>query len=232
VDRITRKELKSDKFAQELGLTVNFFEKHRKDALRYGGAALLIVVLALGYMYYSRSRHAARESALFQAMQAQGAPVGAASQAGQLSFPTQQAKDDEVAKRFSDLRSSYSGSDEATVAGYYLAAIKAGQGKLAEAEKGFLEVASSGNGNYASLAKLTLAQIYFSDGRADQGEKTLRELIDNPTVLVTKDQATLALARALAAKKPAEARKLLQPYLGKSGSSAQVAANLNAAIPE
>jgi hypothetical protein len=37
VARITRKELKSDKFALEIGHTVTFFEDHQKVLIRYGG---------------------------------------------------------------------------------------------------------------------------------------------------------------------------------------------------
>ena len=43
--RITRKELKSDKFALEVGQTVSFFEEHRQEILRYGAIALGVAVL-------------------------------------------------------------------------------------------------------------------------------------------------------------------------------------------
>ena len=129
----------------------------------------------------------------------------------QATFPTQEAKDEVALKTFGDLQSKYPGSDEGEIAGYYLGAIKADQGKLAEAEKNFKEVADKGNAKYASLAKVRLAQIYFADGRADQGESTLRDLMANPTIYVSKEQATITLARGDRSKKPAEARKLLDP---------------------
>ena len=78
----------------------------------------------------------------------------------------------------------------------------------------------------SALAKLSLAQIYFGDGRDAQGEKTLRELIDNPTDFVSKEQATISLARFLAPKKPAEARKLLEPLRSQPGAVSQVALSL------
>ena len=40
MSRITRKELKTDKFALEIGHTVTFFEEHRQEIIRYGGVAL------------------------------------------------------------------------------------------------------------------------------------------------------------------------------------------------
>jgi predicted negative regulator of RcsB-dependent stress response len=232
VARITRRQLKSDKFAEEVGLTVDFFEEHRQEIIRYGGAALALAALVAGYLYYARHQRALRQDALFLAMQTFDAPVGQASEDSPGGFPTEQAKDEEATRRFTALRVDYPRSDEARIAGYYLGCILGSQGKYAEAEKAFLEVASGGDERYASLAKLALAQIYFADGRASLGEKTLRDLMDRPTVFVTKDQAAIALARLLMTSKPAEARKLLQPLLGRPGGIGQVAASLNTEIPE
>jgi hypothetical protein len=103
---------------------------------------------------------------------------------------------------------------------------------MSEAEKSFVATAMDSDEQYSSLAKFSLAQIYFADGRADLGQKTLQALIDRPTVFVTKDQATLALASHLAEKKPAEARKLLQPLLSKPGGAGQVASTLNGSLPQ
>jgi predicted negative regulator of RcsB-dependent stress response len=232
VARITRKELKSDKFAQEVGLTVDFFDEHRQDLARYGGIALAVLVLVLAYSYYARHQHAARQEALYQAVVASEAPVGPPQAPGVLSFPTQLAKDEQTVKRFSDLVSRYGGSAEGDIAEYFLGSIRAGQGKMAEAEKFFLDASQKGDEKYSSLAKLSLSQIYFEDGRADLGEKTLRDLIAHPTIFVSSDQATIALARQLMRKKPAEARKLLQPLLSKPGGTGQAASNLNAEIPQ
>ena len=229
--RITRKELKSDKFAHEVGLTVDFFEEHRKDLARYGAIALAVLVLIAGYMYYARHQHSARQEALYKAVQAAEAPVGAA-QGGGLSFPTQQAKDEQTVKLFAGLASKYGGSTEGDIAEYFLGSIRADQGKLADAEKHFLDAAQKSDEKYASLSKLSLAQIYFEDGRADQGEKTLRDLIAHPTIFVSSDQATLSLARQIMPKKPAEARKLLQPLMSKPGGAGQAATDLNAEIPQ
>ncbi len=221
--RITRKELKSDKFALEVEHTVTFFEEHRQELVRYGGVAVVVALLIAGYVIYSRNRHVEREAALAHAIEVQEAPVGGVSANGGLSFPTQEAKDKEATKVFTDLRNKYSGSSEAEVAQYYLGSILADQGNLAQAEKSFLEAAQKGNAQYASLAKLSLAQIYFSDGRDAQGEAMVRDLIAHPTVFVSSEQATITLARYLALKKPAEARKLLDPLRSQPGAVGQVA---------
>jgi len=223
VARITRKELKTDKFALEVEHTVTFFEEHQKQLIRYGGVAVAAVALIVGYTIYSRHEHVAREAALSHAIEVQEAPVGGLSASGGLTFPDQDSKDKEAIKVFSDITNKYSGSMEAEVAQYYLGAILADQGKLPLAEKAFQEAADKGNAQYSSLAKLSLAQIYFSDGRDAQGEAMLRDMIAHPTVFVSSQQATITLAKYLTIKKPAEARKLLDPLRTEPGSVGEVA---------
>ena len=227
--RITRKELKSDKFAQEVGQTVTFFEEHKEEIVRYGAIALAVAVFVGGYSIYARRQHAARQEALYKAIGAQEASVGTAAP-GALSFPTQDAKDQQALKLFGAVRNDYSGSDEAVVAAYYLGAIHADQGKLAEAEKEFLEASQKGNAQYAGLAKLSLAQVYYAEGRAAQGEAALRQLMDKPTVFVSKEEATIMLAGYLGSTKPDEAHKLLEPLMKLPGNVGQVAINVNASL--
>ena len=230
--RITRKELKTDKFALEVGQTVSFFEEHQKEILRYGAIALGVVALIVAFNIYSRHQHVRREEALSKAIQLQEAPVAPSNPSGGVTFPTQEAKDQATLQAFSTLAAQYSGSAEGEIAQYYVACVLADQGKMANAEKSFLEVSQKGNANYASLAKLSLAEIYFSDGRDADGEKMLRDLIAHPTMFVSKDQATITLARFLMMKKPAEARKLLDPLKTQASEAGQVAITLYSQIPQ
>ena len=210
MDRITRKELKTDNLALELEHAVSFFEQYQKEIYRYGGIAVVVAVLIFGYIRYQKHQHVDRQMALAQAIAVQEAPVGGPAN-GNLTFPTQDAKDAAATRAFSDLKSKFAGTTEAEIAQYYLASIEADQGNMAKAETGFKEVADKGDAQYSSLAKLSLAQIYFNDNRTQQAEATLRDLMAHPTVFVSKDEATLVLARFLVIKNPAEARKLLEP---------------------
>jgi predicted negative regulator of RcsB-dependent stress response len=231
VSRITRKELKSDKFALEVEHGLSFFEDHKSEAIKYGAIAIGAIVLIAGYTIYQRGQHNTRQEALAVAIRVQEAPVGQSGNGG-LAFPSQEAKDQESIRVFTGLETQYSGSAEGEIAQYYLGSIKADQGKLAEAEKLFQEVAQKSDEKYASLSKLSLAQIYFADGRSDQGEKLLRDLMKKPTVFVSSDQAAISLARFLAVKKPAEARKLLDPLRNRQGNVGQVALTLLADLPQ
>lgn len=229
--RITRKELKSDKFAQEVGLTVTFFEEHQKDVVRYGGIGVAVILLVGGFFVYQRHEHAARQEELALAIRIQETPVATVATNGQHTFPTQDAKDQAAIKAFADLESKHSGSDEAQIAEYYLGCIHSDQGNMADAEKNFLNVANRGDKNYASLAKVALAEIYFSGGRFDQGEKLLRELMEHPTIFVSKDQAAISLAKHYIGRNDAEARKLLAPIKDGKSAVATIAQTLTSQLP-
>ncbi len=231
MSRITRKELKTDKFALEVEQTVDFFEQHRQEMVRYGGIALAVLLLIIGYSFYSRHQHTKREAALYHAIQVEEAPVGPPTPGVNFNFPTQEAKDQVALKEFSDVHSAWPGSAEGQIAEYYLGSIYADQGKLAEAEKSFKEVSDRGDDQYSGLAKLSLAQIYFSDGRDNQGEAVLQSLINHPSVFVSKEQAQISLARYLLKKNPAEARKLLDQLRSQPGAVGQTAMTLYTQLP-
>ena len=224
--RITRKELKTDKFAVEVGHGLTFFEEHQKEIVRYGTIAVALVAILFVVRSYRSHQHELREDALGRAIQIQETAVGPPTQGAAQSFPTQRVKDEAATKAFTDITTKYSGSDEAEIATYYLGSISADQGNLAGAEKSFQEVAQKGNERYASLAKLSLGQIYSAEGKLDLAEKTLRDLAAHPTIFVSADQANIALARLLMPTKPAEARKILDPIRNRQGAVGQVALTL------
>ncbi len=59
----------------------------------------------------------------------------------------------------------------------------------------------------------------------------LRSLMDHPTVFVSKDRATVVLARVLAPTNPRRARKLLGPLRGKPGPISQAAIQAYGDLP-
>lgn len=222
---LTRKELlKQDKFTVEAGHTVDYLSAHRKEAVRYGGIALALIVLVAAVFYYRNSQHSVREQVLGEAIALSGAPVGQAAAApGSPSFATQAAKDDAVTKAFTKLAADYSGSEEGFIAEYYLGATALDAGKVDEARKRYQDVADHANVNYASLAKLALAQLDFAENRTAEAEALLKGLMDHPTDLVSKTQATYTYAKVIAPTKPDEARKLLTQLAGQQSDISQLA---------
>lgn len=221
--RITRKELKTDKFAVEVEHTVDFVTQHRRQLVIYGSIGAAVAVIAVGLYFYQRHQHTAREQALADAIQIQEAPVGQPNPNAPVNFPTEDAKRAAATKAFSELAAQYPGTSEATVAKYYLGAIAVEQGKVSDAQRLFGEAADAGDKNYASLARFSLAQVYVSENRLADAEKIFRDLIAHPTALVSKELATIELAKAIAPTRPAEAKKLLDPLKAQTGAVSQAA---------
>lgn len=223
MDSVHRKHLKHDKFVEQVGHSVEYAAEHRDQMMRWGAAALAVLVVAAGVYWFFSYQHRVRQEALHNAMQTYEAGVGAGGNEFLKSFPTQEEKDKAVLKDLSEVANKYSGKEEGRIAQYFLGLYHADKGNLAEAEKQLKPVAESGKDAYASQAKLSLAQIYDSMGRQAEAEKLLRSLIDDPTILVSKEQATIALAKVLAKKNPAEARKLLEPLRAERGPVSRAA---------
>jgi predicted negative regulator of RcsB-dependent stress response len=229
VDRQTRHELKTDKFVEEVGHTVEFIEHHRSQVIRYSSIGVAVVLVAAGYWFYSNNAKVKRQVMLGEAIQFVNSPVGSAAP-GAANFPTQEAKDKAVDKAFNDIITTYSGSDESGVAMYMLGVGAADKGKLADAERLLRQATKEAGKEHASLARLALADVLVANGKAAEAETELRSLIANPTVMVSKEQSTLSLARVLAKTKPAEARKLLDPMRGVSGPASASAIALMAEL--
>lgn len=221
--RITRKELKTDKFAVEVEHTVDYVAEHRRQLVLYGSIAVAVVAISVGIYYFVRHQQTVRAQALADAIQVQQAPVGPPNPNALMSFPTEDAKRAAVTKAFSELAAKYPGTKEGAVAKYYLGSIASDQGKLAEAQKLFQEAATTGDKNYASLAKFSLALVYLAEKRPADADPVFRDLIAHPTLFVSKEQATIELAKSLAPTKPAEAKKLLEPLRSETGPVGQAA---------
>jgi predicted negative regulator of RcsB-dependent stress response len=230
VDTAHRRELKHDKFVEQVGHGVEYAAEHRSQVIKYGIAALVALALAVGGYWYINHQRDVRQAALRDAMAAFEAGVG---QGGEYvrSFPTAEAKDKAVVKELGDVVAKYGGKEEGKIAQYFLGLHYADKGNLAEAEKNLKAVAESGKGEYASQAKLSLAHVYDATGRQADAEKLLRSLIDDPTVLVSKEQATITLARLLSKNNPAEARKLLEPLRAERSAVSRAAITLLGEIP-
>jgi hypothetical protein len=134
VNRITRKEMKSDKFAQEVRHTFQFLSTHPDEVKRYGAIAAVVLVLAGGIFFYLRYQENTSKAALEQALSLADATVGPQQQQnpviGQLNFPTQAARDKAIKDAYSNLAAKYRGTQEGAIAQLALGGTAADQGDL------------------------------------------------------------------------------------------------------
>ena len=211
MNRLTRKELKGDKFAEEVFDIFDWASEHKAEVSRYGVVVLAVVAIGAGVFYYNRYQAAAREEALAQALRVEDATVGDATSPVNLHYATQDEKDKARAKAYTDLAAKYPGTQEGAFGDFALASDAADRGNLAEAEKRFRAVADAGPKPYAAIAKLSLAQVLSAEGKTADAQKILQDLVKTPGMLVSKESATLALAQVMAKTNPTESLKLLDP---------------------
>src|SRR6516225_6783070 len=115
MDRSTRKKLKSDKFAQEVGHTFEFVTEHRTDVIRYGSVAVAVLLIAGGVYFYQRHAAGVREDALAQALKIEDAKISPTPQPPNMTFATQQEQEAAWNKAFSDLAANYRGTQEGAI---------------------------------------------------------------------------------------------------------------------
>jgi tetratricopeptide (TPR) repeat protein len=234
VDRQTRKDLKTDKFAEEMSDAFVWTTEHKDKVVRYGSIGAAVLVIALGGYLYMDHQEGVRQQALADALHTIDASVGPdATPPGGKHFATQNEKDEAVSKAYNELATKYSGAGEGSLAAMSLAADAATKGNYPEAEKHYKGVVDNGPKAYAAMARLALAQVYQSEGKAADAQKLLQDAVNNPAETVSKEQATIALARVMASTNKTEALKMLDKLrtsqrVPVSGAAAQAYTEIDA----
>jgi tetratricopeptide (TPR) repeat protein len=213
LDKVTRHDLKSDRFVEEVGHTVEYVSSHKDRGAKYGGIVLAAILLIAGGWYWRGKQAETRALDLGAAMKIRDATIAPMPNPGdtRLAFPTMQEKNNALRRALVDVAARHSGSNEAAVAHYLLGVLDSDENKMADAEKNFQKAADSGDSEYASLAKWSLQQIYTFSGREKQAEDILRGFVSKPTTMVSSEQATITLAQLISKKNPQEAMKMLEP---------------------
>lgn len=175
--RLTRKEIKKDELASAVGRSVEYAESHVKTLI-YAIVAV-VVVAALAAAIYGflgrRSEHA--NEALAQAMKVYSAPVNATGakpdDPKEPSFANETARRGRAKALFQKVRSDYSHTDAADVAGLYLAQIAMAEGKPEEARKLWTAFVDAHSDNIlAGEARINLIHL----DRAGASKAKLEEL--------------------------------------------------------
>jgi predicted negative regulator of RcsB-dependent stress response len=211
VKRITRKNLKSDKFAEEVSTIWDWTAEHKDEVVRYGAIALAVLLVAGGIFYYVRYQAGVRADALSAAIRIDNANVGGQAQPGMMQFATQDEKDKAWVKAFTEVATKYHGTQEGAIAEMYMASSQIDKGDLAGAEKRYRDIVDSAPKAYAGMAKVSLADTLDAEGKTDEAEKVLKDLIAHPVVTVSKEEATIQLALMVGRCNQDEGRKMLEP---------------------
>jgi TolA-binding protein len=214
----TRHQLKTDAFSRvTIGAaekTAHWSVEHRNTLAVAGIAALLIVAAVAGGWYYLSTQD---EKASFDFSQAvrtldtQLRPAGTPAQPDFPTFASAKERAEAARKEFQAIMDKYPHTRTADMARYFVGVTSASAGDNAAAESSFKVVASTGNKELASVAKLALAGIYGDTNRTKDAVALYQDLSNKPTASVSKVTAQLQLAELYqTSNQPLDAKRLYE----------------------
>jgi TolA-binding protein len=136
MDRQQRRDLKHDKFVDEIGSLSTRARENQRLLFTVAGAAVLIAVLAYGIYFYRSNREQKAQVALAAAIETMESPLMPAPGAPPVpgaKFKTEPERTAAAEKQFKDVEAKHGGSDAADVASLYLARMAADKGDIASA---------------------------------------------------------------------------------------------------
>jgi predicted negative regulator of RcsB-dependent stress response len=223
----TRHQLKQDAFSRvTIGAaekTAHWSVEHRNTLAMAAIAVVVIAAAVLGGWYYLSAQDEKASFDLSQAVRTldtQLRPAGTPAQPDVPSFTSAKERSEAARKQFQAIVDKYPHTRTADMARYFLGVTSATAGDNAAAENNFKAVASTGNKELASVAKLALAALYGNTNRTKDAVALYQELINQPTVSVGKVTAQLQLAELYqTTNQPLDAKRLYE-QIKKDNSSA------------
>jgi TolA-binding protein len=177
-------------------------------------AVVVIVAGAAGGWYYLNAQDEKASFDLTQAtrtLEAQLRPAGVPAQPDVPSFTSAKERAEAARKQFQGIVDKYPHTHTADMAKYFLGVTSASMGDNTAAENDFKAVASGGNKELSSVAKLALASLYGNTNRTKDAVAAYLELINHPTSSVSKVTAQLQLAEFYqSSNQPLDAKRLYE----------------------
>ncbi len=189
----------------------NWLAQNRRLVIRLSVAVAALLLAALAISIWAGNRRQAAAAAFNSAMEVYDAPV---QQPGQRpipnvkSYPSAAARAAEANPLFRSAADKYGFFQAGANARYFAGLTEIDMGRNTEAEADLKKAADSRDGGLAALAKMAIAGLYSTSGRAGDAAPIYQNLIDHPTLTVSANAARLALAATVETTNPQRAREL------------------------
>jgi tetratricopeptide (TPR) repeat protein len=214
----TRHQLKQDRFSkvtfEAAGNAAHWSVEHQSKLIAAVIAVIVIGAIAFGGWYYVNSQDEKASAELSTAVRTWETPVrpaGVPPQPGSDSFASAQERATAARKQFQAIVDKYPRTHTADMAGYFVGLASAQLGDNAAAERSLQEAARSSNSDLAALGKFALANVYRAENKDAQAIDLYKQLMDKPTLVVSKATAQLELASFYESRqKPDEAKKIYE----------------------
>jgi len=195
-----RRELKHDRFVDEMG-SLSTKARENQRVIYLGIAAVAIVAIAIyGFFFYRSTREQRAQDALSAAITTVDSPL--LPQPGGQPIPGARFKTDAernaaAEKLFRDVQAKFSGTDAADIAGLYLARFDASRGDVATARQ-LLQHFVSDHPDHVLVgsARFSLYQLRIENGEATAVSSELQAEIAKPTPVLPPDTLLVLLAHA------------------------------------
>lgn len=200
MDRQHRRDLRHDKFVDEIGsLSVKARENQRLLTM-ITAALVALAVIVYGIYFYRNTREEKAQQALGVAIETIDSPL--IPEPGQqpvpnAKFKTEAERNSAAEKLFNGVKKDHSGTDAADVADLYLARLSAGKGDVAGARK-LLESFVSNHSKHVLVgaARYSLYQLRIESGEASQVATEIDAELKKDSTVLPGDTLLTLLAQA------------------------------------
>jgi tetratricopeptide (TPR) repeat protein len=226
----TRHQLKQDRFRQgtldAAENAVHWSVEHQSKLVVAVIAVVVVGAIAFGGWYYVNQQDDKASGELTTAVrtfETPVRPVGVPPQPGTDSFASPQERATAARKQFQQIIDKYPHTHTADMARYFVGLASSQLGDNAAAERSLQEAAGSSNSDLAALGKFALASIYRAENKDAQAIDLYKQLIDKPTLVVSKVTAQLELADYYASKQKRDDAKKIYDEVAKENPSTEAA---------
>ena len=170
MDRQHRRDLKHDKFVDEVGSLTTRAKENQRLLVTITAAVVVLAVLGYGIYFYGSNREQKAQAALGTAITAIDSPlVQAGTPNPDAKYKTEPERTAAAETLFRDVQKNFSGTKAADVANIYLARIDASKGDVTTARKLLSDFISSHPKHLlVGAARYSLYQLRIANGEAPQ----------------------------------------------------------------
>jgi TolA-binding protein len=211
MDRQHRRDLKHDKFVDEIGTLSSKARENQRLLVVVVVAALALAVAVYGLVFYRSAREQRAQERLARPIETIESPL--LPPPGGQPIPNAKYKTDAervaaAEKEFREVESKFGGSDAADVAGLYLARIEASRGDTASARKRLQHfVDEHPTHMLVGGARYSLYQLRIDAGESQQVVQELQAQIGKTDAPLPPDTMLILLAHAYEAQGNSEKSK-------------------------
>jgi TolA-binding protein len=200
MDRQHRRDLKHDKFVDEIGALSSRAQQNQRLLMTIGAAAVLIALIAYGIYFYKSNQERKAQLALAEGIETIESPLiqpDAPQPIPGAKFKTEPERTAAAEKQFLEVAGKYKNTDAGDVANLYLARIAASKRDVGGARKLLQEfIAEHPNHLLVGGARYSLYQIRVDNGEAAQVTAEINAELAKAEPSLPADSLLVLLAHA------------------------------------